>query len=128
MCNVATNHIQFENDLTLIGSVDGGVYFGTDDEITFAEGLTPKTYNFTPKADYGAIFGTMKNIKRPDVGSNEKMDNYIIFASKKGICIGQTNGDLINKTRANYEHDNFNSGAGLVRRVDGIDQYIVTLE
>jgi hypothetical protein len=127
LCNPVTNYIQFEKDLSLMGSVDGGMFYGTDSEIVFAQGNNPRQYKFEDKADYGAIYGTMQKIKRPDIGHNEKMETSIIFASTKGICIGGSGGDLVNKTREVYEYDPTDTGAGCIRRVIGIDQYIVTL-
>jgi hypothetical protein len=127
LCNMGTNFIQFEDDLTLVGAVDDGIYFGTDNEITFALGDHPKKFQFLEKADYGAIFGTMQKIKRPDVGQNEVMATLITFASKKGICIGGKGGELINKTRDIYDYNPTDSGAGFIRREAGIDQYLVTL-
>jgi hypothetical protein len=50
-----------------------------------------------------------------------------MFASKKGICVGASDGDLINKTRDVYDYTSTDTGAGFIRREDGIDQYIAVL-
>jgi hypothetical protein len=127
LCNTMTNHIQFQNDLSIIGAVDDGIFYGTDEEILFARGAGPKTFKIEDKADYGAIFGTMRKVKRPDVGKNEEMSTFIMFASKKGLCVGGSNGDLVNKTRDVYDYTATDIGAGFIRREHGIDQYIAVL-
>jgi len=127
LCNVLTNHIQFQNDLSMIGAVDQGIFYGTDEQISFARGTGPKNFKFEDKADYGAIFGTMRKINRHDIGKNEAMSTFIMFASKKGLCIGASDGDLVNKTRDVYDYTATDIGAGFTRREDGIDQYIAVL-
>lgn len=127
LCDLSNNFIQFESDVTLIGAVSDGVYFGTDNEISFVRGDQPKSFKWDQKADYGAIFGTPQKIIRPDVGQNEATQTLIIFASAKGICIGGKSGEMINKSRETFIYEPAYSGVGFVRKVRGIDQYLCTL-
>lgn len=128
LCDLSNGFTQFESDATLVGAVDDGIYFGTDNEVSFARGDQPKSFKWEEKADYGAIFGTMQKIIRPDVGQNEAMQTLIIFASAKGICIGAKGGEMINKSRDAYIYEPAYSGAGLVRKERGTDQYLFTLK
>jgi hypothetical protein len=127
LCDMSTNFIQFESDMSLVGAVEDGMYFGTDNEIIFAGGDQPKSFKLEQKADYGAIFGTMQKIQRPDVGRNEVMSTLLMFASTKGICIASKGGDLQNQSRDTFLYEPAYSGASLVRRTRGIDQYLFTL-
>ena len=125
LCDLSRNFIPFSNDLTLIGAVDDGIYFGTDDEIFFAEGEGPKKFKISKVADYGAIFGTAQKLTRSnDRGTEEK---FILFASARGICQGNNGGKLINSTEDTYLYEPAYSGAGFIRRDRGIRQFIVTL-
>lgn len=127
LCNIQTNFIQFDDDITLMGSVDGGMFFGTGNEIVFAKGDPGKGYTFESKADYGVIFNTMTKINAPEIGHKEEMKTLLLFATQKGICIGGPGGSLENRTRETYDYTATDIGAALVRRESGIDQYIVTL-
>ena len=128
LCDMSNGYTQFESDATLVGAVDDGIYFGTDDDIDFAKGDNPKDFKWEQKANYGAIFGTMQKLIRPDVGNNEAMQTLIVFASAKGICIGGKGGEMINKSRDSYIYEPAYSGAGFVRKERGTDQYLFTLK
>ncbi len=129
LCDLSNGYTQFESDLTLIGAVNDGIYFGTDNEITFAQDNAQlKAFKLDQKADYGAIFGTMQKVLRPDIGSNEAMQTLIVFASARGICIGGKGGEMINKSRDAYLYEPAYSGAGFVRKERGTDQYLFTLK
>jgi len=128
LCDMSNGFTQFESDVTLVGAVNDGIYFGTDDDISFARGDSPKSFKWEEKADYGAIFGTMQKIIRPDVGQNEATQTLIVFASARGICIGGKGGEMVNKSRDAYLYEPAYSGAGFVRKERGTDQYLFTLK
>lgn len=128
LCDLSNGYIQLDSDVTLVGAVDDGIYFGTNNEISFAHGDQPKSLKWEEKANYGAIFGTMQKLLRPDVGNNEAMQTLIVFASVRGICIGGKGGEMINKSRDTYLYEPAYSGAGFVRKARGTDQYLFTLQ
>lgn len=126
LVNLATNYLPFSEDVTLIGPVKDGIYFGTDSEIVFGKGNDPKKLEWVQVADYGAIFGTMRTIEYTQRdGSIEKA---VILASQKGICMGKPGGDFHNITEKTYRYDPSLTGTGLVRFTRGTQQYIAVLK
>jgi len=109
--------LPFDRDVTLMGAVEDGIFFGTDTEIVFAQGPGPRKFSMERKTSYGAVKGTMQVIDHLEKDGTLK--KWIAFASKEGLCFGKPGGEIDNVTRNNYIIPPACSGVGLIRTLDG---------
>lgn len=107
-----------------------GVWIGTDDRVIWLEGWeAPETWSFKPAADYGVIPGAFTSADGELIGDGSLVGNTVVmFASKRGICFGQADGNLVNLTQARYAFPVMDRGAAIVRRHRGMGQFLATLQ
>ena len=120
------DYLSFDRDVTLMGAVEDGMFFGTDTEIAFAQGPGPRKFSMERKTSYGAVKGTMQVIDHLEKDGTLK--KWIAFVSKEGLCFGKPGGEIDNVTRNNYIMPPACSGAGLIRTSDGVQQSIAVLK
>lgn len=129
--NKRHNNIPLSDEITMMETVDDGIWVSTGDQygrIFFLAGNTPQEFTEITKADYGVIQGSVVKIR--DAGSIFSdigiTGTAVIFATRHGICVGGNGGRFINLTYTKYKLTDNRFGAGLMRIIDNKAHYIVT--
>lgn len=127
------NAIQFKDEITMVKAVKDGIYISIGDinersSVVFLRGPTPKEFTSVPVFDYGAIEGSPAKCKSSFVGDGSSEDeDVVVWASRKGICVGSAGGKARNLTATKYEVPTNRYGAGFFRLTSGVPQYITSL-
>jgi hypothetical protein len=122
------DYIQFEDRITIGAPMTDGVFIGTTSEHIFLGGLGPDDFQFRSIASYGAIPGTLAYGTADDLDPKSGLNNVAFWTSERGLCSGQDGGVMTNLTIERYAIPATERGAGVVRRAEGLNQYLAILQ
>lgn len=118
----------FPADINLVAPVEDGVFIGAD-KTYFLSGVSPDKWSLTTVAGYPAIPGTMGYAPAEGGAVGEGLPGRVVYwASPRGHCMGATGGTFRNLTEARYSYPSAQRGAGIVRPIKGMNQYLAVLE
>ncbi len=126
MLKTEKNYLNFSGRVTAIKAIDSGVYISEEDKIWFLRGSSPADFNFTVAYDAGIEAGTELRIDKITIGE-QTISPVIMWTTRKGICIGTNDGQVINLTEERYDMPSFTTGAAMFRQEGGLDQYLTVL-
>jgi len=129
--DMRTNAIKMKDEVTMMKAVDDGMYVSIGDindrsSIIFLSGSTPEEMRSIPVANYGAIEGTAVKSKSSYIGNGD-VGQKVLWASRKGICLGENGGKFSNLTASRYEVTANRYGAGQFKLTNGVPQYVASL-
>lgn len=120
-------HYQFEARVTMLATLEDGIYIGTETEVGWVAGADPAKSEYIQKTTYGAIPGTLAVGNVDDYGPTSG-GKVLYFATLGGLMRGTSGGALENLTRARYRYPAATRGAGIVRDTGGTLQYLAILQ
>lgn len=102
----------------MLADVDGGLWFSTDREVVFLSGTQPKDFSYNVRANYPAIpyAYTTDRADRLGLGFSGKA---AIFGTTQGLCVGSSDGQLVNLSKDKVNYNYGESGAVCIRERDG---------
>jgi len=123
---MASNYLQFPEDITLMGSVKNGMFFSAD-KTYYQHGSNPKETSLIISDDSKAIEHTLiktdgSNIKGLQPGI------ALMWVSDSGVYAGGGDGKLVNLTEDTWSFSPSEVGSGLLREYNGNIQYIGLLK
>lgn len=120
---------QFESDITMVESVNDGIYIGTLDNVYFLQGdQTPLTR--TEIMNFGAIPRSAVSVPaeliRPQIenAAQYQAKNAVMFLTKAGVVAGFDGGQSYNITQAELILPDAFRAAAMFRRQDGMNNYV----
>jgi hypothetical protein len=119
------NFIQFEDEITCLGSVLDGFYVGTKSAIYYLDGpfsqMTRKQV-----AAYGAFAGSMIQTPPDGLPNPYKTSSHgaILVMTERGLCVGYDNGIFSQMTDDRVWFPPAEKVAAMVRRQDGFTSYV----
>jgi hypothetical protein len=120
-------YFNFSSTITIVFPTEDGTHVATQDAHFWLAGRSPDIYKSDQKTTYGAIPGTLDVCDGSLLGKGES-DGFVgVWASKQGIVAGSGSGKLENLTDKRFLYPIQDRGAGVLRRVDGINQFIAVL-
>lgn len=126
--------IQFENDITMVRSVSGGLYVGTTAKLYFLRGTAAKGMERTTLIDSPVIRGSDVMTPTADVhpqvrkGGDIPEGNVPMFMTSDGICVGLEDGNVHNLTRGKVVFPGVVSAAALYRGDQGANAYVAVTD
>ena len=121
--------IAYKSPIILIQEVEEGMWVGTTKKIFFHHGKNPTVlggFKQTAEYDFPAIAGTGEKVHASKLG--EDGNGFLaIFATTKGICIGDSSGSLTNVSEGVYSYKVGERGISAIKEDNGIVQYIVKM-
>lgn len=94
--------------------MNSGLFLGTDRSCGVLVGNDPKTFQYVPKTDYGAIEGALDFVDGTLFGSGEFGARQLpMWLSTQGVCIGVPGMEIRNLTRSRYAFTAAGRGAAL---------------
>lgn len=118
----------FLGDITMLAALDGGVYVGTRDAVVWLDGDAPETWSMRPRMNYGVIQRAFARCSRDMVLDSGGAKPVVVFASTRGICLGEDGGQVSNLTQDRFSYPIQERGAAVVRRHRGFIQAVVSLQ
>ena len=126
----------YPSRITLVVGMNSGAYIGTADDVVWMDGTVPEKWTSTPKLSYGAIPGAVTVCSKDMVNAGaeggrlmgEKGRLVAVFATTRGVCVGEDNGMIVNLTQERFLYPAQDKGAMLVRRHRGFVQGLVTMQ
>lgn len=121
------NFLQFESDITVLGSASDGLYVGTQDAVWFLSG-TFREMRRVQVSQYGALPGSLVYVPAgmfsPETAPSGESPDAVLFMTNSGLVVGLDSGVTRNLTQDRILFPDAQSVAALFRRQDGVNQYI----
>lgn len=120
--------LQLESRVTMLASLENGIFIGTEHETGIIAGATPEEFTYTKKSDYGVIEGSLVYTTARKLGFDGVDESPVaLWQSKRGVCVGLSGGVMYNLTEPRYLHDHSGSrSASVIIDVDGSSVFVTT--
>ena len=112
--DLSRNFLPFEGKVTMFRPLPaGGIWVGTERNTYFLAGKNPRDMEMKKVAEYPAIENTDTFIDLALMGSGEMLGTGVVWTSTKGICVGTSDGQMLDLTRKKISYPRSNIGAGI---------------
>jgi len=119
-CDIGYSFFRMNGRITMLMPVKDGLWV-SDGQIWFLQGSGPEEFSKMLKAPYNAVEGTACRIDGKYV---DTPGDGVIVTTEMGICVCGNGGSFKNETEDRVAFAAAKHGAGLVRRHDGMVQYL----
>lgn len=126
----ASNFIRFATDITMLISVDDGVFVGLEDQVVFLRGNTLDDASVTTVDYDGVVPGTPVRVSASALPFLElsPSERVVVWWSMRGVLIvGQPNGAVRAVREAELSLPEFERGAIIPREENGVQQLVSAL-
>lgn len=121
-------HKTMPADITMVAPVEDGVFISAD-MTYFASGVSPEDWVLRAVASYPAIPGTLSYVPVEGGYVGDGLPGRVaVWASTRGHCVGTNGGSFKNMTEGRFSYPTAQRGAGILRQVNGFNQYLAVLE
>lgn len=112
VCDFTEGMIPFGAPITLLESVDAGVFIATDKDVFFLSGIDAD--GFSPQWVYNAaaIPGSAIRIPMSRLGATGAPGVGVLFATSRGLCVGTPDGSVTNLTERKHNMPAMASAVG----------------
>jgi hypothetical protein len=121
----AANYVSFPGKIVMVAPVMGGLFVSTVSKIYFLSGRDPKKFELITVSHYPAIEGT--DVEADGIALNAGKVSPLpvqIFTTTQGICVGTSEGQMVNLTYDILEYPKSLRGCAVYTG----KKYIVSLE
>lgn len=112
-----------ESEITFLASVSTGVFIGTQTGVFFMVGEFDSA-RLTRLSTHRAPKQNPQNIEMTDVLNGNLPGVGVLFVTDGGVCVGTSDGQVINLTNKIFEFPKAESMSVMVRSQDGINQFV----
>lgn len=121
---------QFEDEVLMVGGVSDGVYVGTASGVYFLTGASLPEMRRVSVIDSGVVAGSMvyipQEIANPENAPRERdVKMSLVFLTTAGVIMAAEGGEVMNLTETRHIFPSVKRAAGMYRRQDGYNQYVV---
>lgn len=119
----------FASTIRLLQPVEGGLFVSDSDETFFLSGTDPQAGEFRQRlvAPYPAIQGTAVGVKADQLRIDGLSGLVALWTSEQGICLGTSDGQMINLSEGTVAIDPGRQGAAILRRNKGQAHYLTVM-
>ena len=124
------NFLQFEGDITLLGTVGDGVWIGTTEGLWFCQGpgypLKRTRVMDSAVIPRSMVYVPAELANPPQVGTeaDTPLEVSIMFQTTKGVCVAMDGGKALNLTESKFFFPQSMRSAAMFRRQDGMNHYV----
>lgn len=115
------------DEITVVAPVETGIFVATQNRTLFLAGDSPEKFMFTEVAPYGAPLGNHVYVDGSKVTKDGIPKTVVGWLSKKGFCVGSSDGTLTNMTQSRYILPSVNRAATVFKQRGGLTQFISVL-
>ena len=113
-----------DSNITMLASVPTGLFVGTTNSVYFLRGVDALEMSINLSYRAGAILGSAIKVSAAAIAMQSSSDVIVFSVSGEGICIGESNGNVLNMTNIPVVFPTNKTGACCVT---GDKQYIISL-
>jgi hypothetical protein len=124
--DIRVGYKQFESDIKMIRAVDNGIYMSDSNRVWFLRGKGSDEFTLHEADPDPAISFTDVAVSAESIGVKAS-GTVAIWTSTTGICIGDSNGNVIRETHKNYNFSGYGRGAAFIRNAGNVKHYINSL-
>lgn len=127
--NPRANSIGYLDPIVLIQEIGTGMWVSTTTQLYFHSGANPAKpggFNQVAKYNYPAIAGTGEKVSATKLGL-EGTGYVAVFATTRGICIGDASGGLTNISEGIFSYVPGQRGISYIKEANGMIQYQVKM-
>jgi len=120
------NFKQLPSRIMLMSAVDDGIFVSDLERTYFMRGGDPGEAVLIDKADYPAIPYTAQKIDMAKIGGLGLSGSAVLWASKMGVCLGASGGQVKNLTGDHFRIEGeIPPATSIIRKENGFHQYLV---
>ena len=124
--DIREGYRRFASRIMMVRAVDEGIYVSDSERTFFLKGRGNEDFERIDADESPAV--SMTDIVMPASYMDPKLDgNVAMWTSKKGICVGDNDGKVINLTEMRYPVGDYGQGHGFVRDINNVRHYINSL-
>ena len=123
--DVRTGYRIFNKYITMLRSVDGGLYV-SDDRVWFVKGRANEDFERDEAYPSPAIIHTDVSVNGKFI-DDTMVGKVAIWTGENGICLGDANGTVINLTDNRYTFTARGRGTGFIRETENVRHYVNSL-
>lgn len=112
-----------ESEIAFLASVSAGVFIGTQTGVFFMAGEFDSA-RLTRLSTHRAPKQNPQNIEMADVLKGDIQGVGVLFVTDGGVCVGTSDGQVINLTNNIFEFPKAESLSMVVRSQDGMNQFV----
>lgn len=112
------NFLSFPEPVDIMEPVAGGVFFAYGNKTEFHSGDVEDGFTVIPKFEYGGVFGTGRQVPNSE---------NVMWQSQRGAILGGADGSVRNLVEEQVAPDTGDSGATIIREIDGLKQFIAVI-
>lgn len=120
------DYIAFPDPITMVESVDDGLYVGTEKQIFYLPGQDIHAFEAREAAGYGAIRGTAVRVDGQSVGQGSQGD-VVLVGTPRGVCACAPGGSFVNLSERFLTLPQSATGCGAFIQNDGQNHYLCVL-
>lgn len=118
-----------DTTIRFVAGVEGGIYVGTEKNVYFLSGARLEEMTIRTVAEGAAVARSVVYTDGFAATGNANLSGQqvVLFACAGGVCMGTTDGTVINMTGERYRFDTAPTGAACLRQEDSITQYLLSM-
>lgn len=123
------NYFQFPGVPKMLIAIDpGGLFVSCGEKTVYLRGDGADSFQETPIAPYPAIPHTAIVCKAEQFNIEGISGEVAIWASTRGICLGTSDGQLINLSQGKVSYQPGKTGAAIIRELNGDIHYVLSMQ
>lgn len=124
------HYVELPGPITILAPIEtqegGGIFIAAGKQTGFIGGTSPEDMTYTPLAEYGALLGTLTYVEGTLFGDGALGAKMLpMWTSTNGICVGTSDGQLLNLTEQRYAMDE--DGEGCAVFMPDESRYVVVI-
>jgi hypothetical protein len=120
------NFIPFEDTITMLASVDGGIFISDSTGVKFLGGDDPEQFTVKHADSNPAIYGSAVTVPGDNFGDDLNMHNEIVvWLSKTGHQAGLPNGSIVRLNPGQLDLPQYSVASGVFTKKDGIKRVLI---
>ena len=122
------DYYRFDDYVTMVAQVEGGLFVSTLSETFFLQGGDAKRVTKTQVSDDGAIEGTKTYVHGSVVGSGESTEMLPMWATASGFCVGLPGGQVNRITQKYVNLPSGSLGSTVFRNENGQNHIVSVIQ
>lgn len=123
--DMRANFIRMVGEVTMCVALDNGIYVSDRTGTHWLQGNDPANLAKITLTNRKAVKGTAIVVNPSDAGGTGNL--YVLFTTESGIVSGDSNGAITDVTSAKVVIPKGETGAAMLRQVDGSTQYVTSI-
>jgi hypothetical protein len=113
--DLSANFIPFRSTIRMVRSVKTGLFVGTETEVIFLGGMSPKEFTYSVASNSVAVEGTDVRASGINIADGNATDQLAMWTAQDGVYVGYPDGNARNVTRDRLTYPTSNLGCAVYK-------------